>query len=184
MRYTAEHKQQTHRRIVDEAATAFRGHGVDGIGLVDIMKGVGLTHGGFYAHFKSKDALVEEAMASALDQTFERLRDQVMAVPAEQRFPTLVRSYLSRQHRDAREQGCSYAALGADLARQPAAVRQAAATRMDRMVKLIEAAQGKGEAAAQSALSTMVGALTLARIVEDPTRSDRILADARAALIG
>ncbi|MGG2362531.1 TetR/AcrR family transcriptional regulator, partial [Salmonella enterica] len=82
MRYSAEHKQQTHRRIVDEAATAFRSHGVDGIGLVDIMKGVGLTHGGFYAHFKSKDALVEEAMVSALDQTFERLRDQVMAAPA------------------------------------------------------------------------------------------------------
>ncbi len=184
MRYTAEHKQQTHSRIVDEAATAFRGHGVDGIGLVDIMKGVGLTHGGFYAHFKSKDALVEEAVAAALDQTFGRLRDQVMAEPPERRFATLVRSYLSRQHRDAREQGCSYAALGTDLARQPASVRAAAASRMERMVRLIEDVQGRGEEAAQAALSMMVGALTLSRIVEDRERSDRILADARKALIG
>ncbi len=184
MRYTAEHKQQTHRRIVDEAATAFRNHGVDGIGLVDIMKGVGLTHGGFYAHFKSKDALVEEAVSAALDQTFERLREQVMAAAPEQRFATLVRSYLSRLHRDTREQGCSYAALGTDLARQPSSVREAAAKRMDRMVRLIEETQGKGEEAAQAALSTMVGALTLARIVEDRERSDRILADARKALIG
>jgi TetR/AcrR family transcriptional repressor of nem operon len=184
MRYTAEHKQATHRRIVDEAATAFRNHGVDGIGLVDIMKGVGLTHGGFYAHFKSKDALVEEAVASALDQAFERLRDQVMAAPPEQRFATMVARYLSPRHRDARELGCAYAALGSDLARQPATVRAAAASRMDRMVRLIEEVQGKGEEAALAALSTMVGALTLSRIVEDGERSDRILADARKALIG
>lgn len=184
MRYTAEHKQQTHRRIVDEAATAFRDHGIDGIGLVDIMKGVGLTHGGFYAHFKSKDALVEEAVSSALDQTFERLQDQVMTLPPEQRYPALVRGYLSRQHRDAPEQGCCYAALGADLARQPAAVREAAARRMERLVRLVGETQGQGEGAAQAALAMMVGALTLARIVEDRERSDRILADARKALIG
>lgn len=184
MRYSAEHKQQTHQRIVDEASTAFRSHGVDGIGLVDIMKGVGLTHGGFYAHFKSKDALVEEAVSAALDQSFARLHEQVMAAAPEQRFATLVRSYLSRQHRDAPAQGCSYAALGTDLARQPEGVRRAAAQRMDRLVGLIAETQGKGLDVAQATLATMVGALTLSRIVEDRDRSDRILADARAALIG
>src|SRR5256886_11034358 len=117
MRYSREHKQETHDRIVKKASVRLREKGAHGIGVADLMKEAGLTHGGFYAHFDSREALVIEAFNYAMDRSTERWRKMAEETPPEKRFATIVASYLSAQHRDDPGHGCPITALGPDIAR-------------------------------------------------------------------
>ena len=117
MRYSKEHKQETHARIVKRASVKLREHGAHGIGVADLMKEAGLTHGGFYAHFASREALVIEAFAYAMDRSTARWRRKAEETPADQRFATIIDSYLTPLHRDDPGNGCAVPALAAEIAR-------------------------------------------------------------------
>src|ERR1041385_7566412 len=99
MRYSKDHKQETHARIVKKASVRLREKGAHGIGVADLMKEAGLTHGGFYAHFDSRDALVVEAFAYAMDRSTERWRKLVEDMPPERRLRMIADSHLTRAHR-------------------------------------------------------------------------------------
>jgi TetR/AcrR family transcriptional regulator, transcriptional repressor for nem operon len=107
MRYSKEHKQETHARIVKKASVRLREKGAHGIGVADLMKEAGLTHGGFYAHFDSREALVIEAFAYAMDRSNERWRKVAEQTPPEKRLATIVESYLTPVHRDDPGHGCA-----------------------------------------------------------------------------
>src|SRR5215470_16137979 len=117
MRYSKEHKFQTHARIVKRAAVKLREKGAHGIGVADLMKEAGLTHGGFYAHFDSRDALVIEAVTHAMDRSTEKWRKMVSETPPEKRLAKMVENYLTAAHRDDPGHGCAVPALSADIAR-------------------------------------------------------------------
>lgn len=187
MRYDAEHKQKTRAKVLEVAAKAIRQDGPDRIGVAGVMAEAGLTHGGFYAHFKSKDELV----AAAIEQMFEEARARV-AHEMEGRAPAAGLSayidfYLSKKHRDARSFGCPMAALSSDLPRLPEETRAlfaAGARRMSDALAEKFTAMGYAEpnALARSTVSELVGALSLARVETDAKRSDAILADSRLSL--
>lgn len=161
-------KAETHGRIVAHAARRLRERGLEGIGVADLMKEAGLTVGGFYKHFPSREHLVAEAVTS----TFGQFR----ATPTAS-FNDLVARYLDPAHRDTPGEGCAFAALAADLARAPEMTRQPAgneiAGNIDRLDTLLG---GEAREAAILAYSALVGAVSLARIVPDPALSDEILA--------
>ena len=184
MRVTREQAQANREKILEAAGTLFRERGYDGIGVADIMKRVGLTHGGFYGHFASKDDLAAEMTARVLGREgwLERLTGQ-----SDPTIGDVVRHYLSPRHRDERGRGCLLAALGSDVVRQPRSVRRAFT---EGLRKRVDALYGlmPGRSAAlrrQKALATMaglVGALMLARAVDDPKLSDEFLDAAAASL--
>ena len=177
MRASRERAAENRERIVDTAARMFRRNGFDGIGLDAIMRDAGLTHGGFYRHFKSKDDLAAEAVESALRRGADR-QSRYTALDA------LVADYLSERHRADPGAGCALASLGADMARQSEGVRSGLTahlrTRLERFTDLFlggTAANRRKRAIAT--LPGMVGALTLARAVNDPALSEEILAAGR-----
>lgn len=180
MRYSADHKERSRERILDAASRLLRTRGIEGVGLAAIMKQAGLTHGGFYAHFPSREVLVEEALILALDHTIERLRDLTEAAPPGKRLRTLIGVYLSLAHCRKPEDGCVFAALGSDLARLPPVTRARLRGRYDRLAALIaEAARDDGRPTTDGTpiLATMIGTLTLARLAEDDTAAEAILKD-------
>src|SRR5690349_7810605 len=125
MRYSREHKQETHTRIVKKASVRLRERGAHGIGVADLMKEAGLTHGGFYAHFDSREALVVEAFEYAMDRSIARWRQQSTDTPPDERLASIVNAYLSPQHRDNPGHGCAMPALGAEIAREGPKTRRA-----------------------------------------------------------
>ena len=185
MRVTREQAAANRQKILDVAGTLFRQHGFDGIGVADIMKRAGLTHGGFYGHFGSKDDLAAEITARVLGNEGFAQRLTGTANPS---FGAVVRGYLSPRHRDDPGHGCLFAALGSDMVRQPRSVRRAFTeglrVRLDALGKLLP---GRSAAARrEKALATMaglVGALMLSRAVDDPNLSDDIL-EAAATTFG
>jgi AcrR family transcriptional regulator len=188
MRYSSNHKAETRQRIIGEAARRFRKHGIEGTGLVPLMKALGLTHGGFYAHFESKDALVQASLEAAAEQTLERWQAPP-AVPApvapagNEPVRAVIDDYLSTRHRDEPGEGCPLPTLAAELGvrGQPSATADAMIEQMTALLAdcRLEAGPGDGGIVA---LAAMVGALTLARAVSDRAASDGILAAVRAAL--
>ena len=180
MRVTREKMLENREQIVATAAKLFAEKGFDSVGVDAIMEGVGLTHGGFYRHFRSKDDLAAEALTQGLAASGERL----------QRHTTLagyVESYLSPQHRDNPAAGCLIAALAADVARQGDAVRDRMTAHLpNALARLAVLTPGDDPAETRRqaimALVGMVGALVLARAVNDPALSDEILTTAREAL--
>lgn len=172
-------KDATHERIVAVAGEAIRRAGFDGVSVADIMKDAGLTHGGFYAHFPSRDAMVAEALeragADGLANLAARTEERADAT-GKSPLVALAEAYLSDRHVAAIESGCSIAALGSELPRQPAAVRKVATRRIKEMLGLVERA---GAADPEAALATLVGALVLARAVDEP----RLASALRAAAI-
>lgn len=184
MPYSKQHKQETHERILRAAGRALREAGVDGVAIGELMARAGLTHGGFYAHFPSKDALVAEACARGMAESGEQLF--AVATKAAAQSPgegvhAFVDGYLSARHRDAPATGCMLPALAADVARSPGEVRTAFTTGieayLDRLATLL--APGSSRDDALVLLSGVVGAMLLARAVDDEQLSDRILAAAR-----
>jgi TetR/AcrR family transcriptional repressor of nem operon len=185
VRVTREQAAANREKILEVAGALFRERGFDGIGVADIMKRAGLTHGGFYGHFASKDDLAAEITARVLGRSGWMERLTGTQKPS---FSDLVRQYLSPRHRDDPGLGCLFAALGSDVVRQPRSVRRAFTEglrlRVDALARL---APGRSAAARrQKSLATMaglVGALILSRAVDDPKFSDEIL-EAAATSIG
>ena len=189
MRYSREHKLETHARIVKKASVRIREKGAHGIGVADLMKDAGLTHGGFYAHFDSREALVIEAFAYAMDRSTERWRKLAETVPPEKRLATIVESYLTPLHRDDPGHGCAVPTLGAEIARESPKTRKAFAAKLEQMVDMLaeqipDVPRKAARKQALATLSTMVGALVLARIAGTGEFSDEILGAGRDAALG
>jgi TetR/AcrR family transcriptional repressor of nem operon len=188
MRYSKEHKFQTHARIVKRAAVKLREKGAHGIGVADLMREAGLTHGGFYAHFDSRDALVIEAVTHAMDRSTERWRKLSEGTPADKRLSKIVNTYLAPDHRDDPGHGCAVPALAAEMARESAKTRRAFTGRMDQMIEMLtDQYQGVPRKAARkqavAALATMMGALVMARVAGNSELSDEILKSGRDAVL-
>lgn len=199
MRYSSNHKAETRQRIIGEAARRFRKDGIEGTGLVPLMKALGLTHGGFYAHFESKDALVQASLEAAAAQTLDRWEvpscagksDAATSVtPEPARAPAggpvlreLIDHYLSAQHRDDPGGACPLPTLAAELGLrgEPSPIADRMVTTMADRLAAARLAVPAGEEGIV-ALAAMVGALTLARAVSDRALSERVLAAMRATL--
>jgi TetR/AcrR family transcriptional repressor of nem operon len=184
MRVTREQADANRERILKVAGMLFRERGYDGIGVAEIMKHAGLTHGGFYGHFASKDDLAAEITERVLsgEGWIKGLTGK-----SDPTINELVDRYLSPGHRNDPGRGCLFAALGADAARQPRSVRRAFTEgfrkRIETLRRLIPARSAAVQR--QKAIATMsglVGALILSRAVDDPQLSDEILAAAAASL--
>src|SRR5258707_10325147 len=189
MRYSREHKLETHARIVKKASVRLRERGAHGIGVADLMKDAGLTHGGFYAHFDSREALVIEAFAYAMDRGREHWRKLAEQVPPNKRLAMIVDSYLAPTHRDDPGHGCAVPTLGAEIARESPKTRKAFAAKLEQMIDMIaEQIQDVPRKAARkqaiAALTTMMGTLVLSRIAGSGEFSDEILASGREAVLG
>lgn len=187
MRYPAEHKDETRAHILAEAAKQIRAHGPNGIGVAEIMKRAGLTHGGFYAHFKSKDALVAAAIEKMFESAQLRWETETAGKNPGAGIHSYIAFYLSEDHRDARATGCPIAALSSDMPRLTAASKKAYAGGARRLTarlaaKLAELGHADSEVLAASVLAELVGALALARVEPDAERSRAILAASKRAL--
>lgn len=188
MRYSPEHKAETHARIVRKASVRLREKGAHGIGVADLMKEAGLTHGGFYAHFASRDALVIEAFGYAMDRSIENWRKRLSEMAPEKRLAAIVDFYLSAQHRDDLGHGCAVPALGAELARETPKTRKAFAAKLEAMVdmfadQMVDVPRKTARKRATAMLATMMGSVVMARIAGTGEFSDEILSAGRAAAL-
>ena len=185
MRYPPEETAAKHRRILEEAGRLFRERGFAGVSVGEIMKATGLTHGPFYNHFASKEAL----MAEALSDLSSRTQADFDRILAEQGIAAYLDLYLSRRHVDSAGAGCLMTALAADSAKEPATRGPFTAHVKGVIDRLMRALPGKrraeadARAAAMLAQAAMVGAVTLARAVDDPVLGDEILAATRQQLL-
>jgi TetR/AcrR family transcriptional repressor of nem operon len=187
MRVSREKFAETRERIIDTAARLFREKGFDGIGLGDIMKAAGLTHGGFYGHFGSKEDLEAQALSLALARSvtdWSQLIDSAAARP----LSALAGQYLCSDHRENVGEGCALAALGVDTAREGEPVRRALTAGLEPLLALLSnvmpgRSRARRRRRAIVTIAEMVGAIMLARAVNDPALSDEILA-ATAEFIG
>jgi TetR/AcrR family transcriptional regulator, transcriptional repressor for nem operon len=172
MRYRRDHKENTHRRVVEVAAARFRKQGLDGVGVATVMGDAGLTHGGFYSHFASKEALIEEVVEAGMEETFER----VVESSREGGIEAFIRFYLRPSHREHPERGCPAAALGTEIGRHSEATRNAFTRKLRRIVSHIASLLPTPNVeVAQAIFAMLVGTLQLARAVSDPALSDQLL---------
>ena len=172
-------KEVTHERIVETAARAIRRSGYGGTGVADIMKEAGLTHGGFYAHFDSREGMLAEAADRAGADTVAFLTRVAAEVPPKKALEAMISAYLSKGHVEGRESGCAVAALGSEMPRQAPEVRRAATGRIKEMIDLVarqspEWGQPGAHERALVTVATAVGALVLARAVDDRKLSDAL----------
>jgi TetR/AcrR family transcriptional repressor of nem operon len=182
MGYSKSDKAETHTRIVKVAAKRFRERGLDGIGVADVMKEAGVTVGGFYKHFGSRDELVVEALATAfkdLDVWEEHTPDMAH----------LLQNYLTEAHREAPGTGCAMGALLGDITRGSKSARALYTERVKRSLGFFSALLPASQRAdkrgrALLILSALLGALNLSRAVSDPNFSREILHRVRDELIG
>ncbi len=187
MRYSDTHKEETRKRILAVASRQVRARGPDGVSVAEVMAEAGLTHGGFYAHFKSKDALIGAAIGAAFEnrrvffQNLPKADDNAVFL---ERF---VDSYVSAIHRDRPERGCPVATLSSDIPRQGEAARAAFDAGVKGLIQTIasrlnlEAPEDR-DALAGSLVTEMAGAVALARAVSDPQLSDRLLEQSRRSV--
>jgi len=178
MRVSRAQADENRRRVVDVASELFRERGFEGIGVSDLMKAAGLTHGGFYGNFASKTDLEVEAALHSFDCTLDRLKEAISR--SNDALATIVRFYLSTAHRDALAKGCGIAALAEDAARAGPELRTTFERGIRAYLDLLEQAMPESPAAerparAMAMLSGMVGGLVLARAVDDPALSASIL---------
>jgi len=184
MRYSAQHKARTHARLLKKATEQFRNQGLRGTGIAKLMGQMGLTHGGFYAHFENKSDLVAAATAKMFDETVDHMRLAVERAPKGKELAAIVSSYLSQQHRDHPDQGCLLPVLASEISRQPQSVRRAYTQGFNEQIKRL-AAYMPGKDTEQKCekarilLSGMAGSMMMARAVSDRELSDKILAQAR-----
>lgn len=185
MKVTKAQAQANRAHVVKTASALFRERGYDGVGVADLMAAAGFTHGGFYKHFRSKTDLMAESAACGITQTAE--------MTAGMDLPTFVRSYLSKEHRNARSAGCTMAALGTDAARQPEEVRATFAAGVEDLLRALEkesptskiAAAGEGRAKSIDILAHVVGALVMSRACpDDSPLANEILTVCRDKILG
>ncbi|MEB3042968.1 TetR/AcrR family transcriptional regulator [Rhizobium mulingense] len=186
MRITKEKKQENYDRIVATASELFRERGFDGVGVAELMERAGLTHGGFYNHFRSKEELIAESTENGLSETLQRYAGHDVL--------DVMELYLAREHRDGRGQGCTAAALSCDAARQPEKTKAVFAAGIEKLVRAVEggiarhhASSAGGRAQAIAILAQAVGAIVLSRACPDdfPLADellDACLADCRDAI--
>ena len=172
-------KEASHERIVQAAARAIRRSGYDGTAVADIMKEAGLTHGAFYAHFDSREAMLAEAASQACAESVAAVAEVVSSVPAGKSMEAMLRAYLSKEHLENTEVGCPLAALGSETARQTTDVRRVTTRHIKEMVDLAarqspDWGQPVAHERALVTVATMVGALLLARAVDDSALSDSL----------
>ncbi|UTH76062.1 TetR/AcrR family transcriptional regulator [Chromobacterium sp. IIBBL 290-4] len=184
MRYPSDHKAEIAQRIVSIAALRFRAEGLAQVGIANLMADLGLTHGGFYAHFGSKEELVAAACGEALRQQNDRWRQLLAQAPAGEGLAAVTDAYLNIEHRDFPDSGCALAALAGELARQGAPVRGRIAGEVGQLTATLAQARAQDgkEGDALLDLALMVGCLALARLVNDADRSRQLLESARARL--
>jgi TetR/AcrR family transcriptional repressor of nem operon len=171
---------ETRRRIVRTAAAEFGRNGINETGLSDLMAAAGLTHGGFYRHFGSKDQLVAEACAAGMESVVETTEAAASHRPANSGLQAIAERYLSTDHRDNQSDGCPLAGLGSELARSDDSTRAAATAGFLKLVDVVARQYRRtkpdvAKARALVALSAMIGAVTMSRIVTDPKLSAAIL---------
>ena len=188
MRRTRAAAAANRARIVGEAARQFRDRGFDGIGVAELMRGVGLTHGGFYGHFADKQELMELAVRQAVAEMLDVWRARAEAAPGDP-LRAITDPYLAREHRDQPGSGCLMAALGPEVARQAPPVRQAVTECLGDVLDMLarqmpEADERTRRAAAIRTFASLVGGIVAARAVGDPALSDEILAAVREGLAG
>lgn len=186
MKVSREKYAENRDHIISAAGKLFREKGFDGIGVADIMKAAGLTHGGFYGHFGSKDKLAAEASKAALARAEAHWEKLIESAP-DRPLRALIEDYLSQRQRDDPGKSCAFAALASDAARSGGAVRSvftdALKTSSDLLARVVpETSQAVRRRRALSSMSEMVGALILARAVDDPALSDEILAASSRSL--
>lgn len=178
-RATQSRKEVTHERIVEVASRAIRRSGYDGTGVADIMKEAGLTHGGFYAHFASREALLAEAADRARAEALGWTAQVVEAAPKGQALQRMMEAYLSDQHLNSAEHGCAISALGSEMHRQAPEVRHVATRHIKDLIELVAGqvtpgAERSAQDEAMVRISAMVGTMVLARAVDDPALADAL----------
>jgi AcrR family transcriptional regulator len=180
MRYSQDHKAQTHQRIIKEASVRFRRDGIGATGLQPLMKALNLTHGGFYAHFKSKDELVEKALQAAAAELDAHC---AMLFSQERPLEAFIDSYLSEWHQTSPDQGCPLTTMSSEMGLRGQNSRTTDEV-LNARLKQVETALGSPNAGEQSLvlMSTLVGALVLARSVESAELATRILDVVRGSL--
>jgi TetR/AcrR family transcriptional regulator, transcriptional repressor for nem operon len=186
MKVSRIQEAENHERILDVATRLFRERGIDGISVADLMKAAGLTHGGFYGHFKSKEDLVAQACARAVSrmrQNWTNVIDQATGDPLE----ALAATYLTPKHRDGAGRGCPMAALGSEIARQAAPVRRAFTDELrpflDYLSRIVQgSSNGLRRQKALATYAGLVGALIVSRAVDDLGLSNEILSAVAATM--
>ncbi len=184
MRYSPEHKALNHEKILSVAARSFREHGSDSSGIGKVMKKVGLTKGGFYRHFSSKDDLVVEAVARAFDEMGRGMLEAAASAPEGQALRAIIERYLSARHANSPGMGCVLSALGPELARKPLPVRKRIEALReayrDRLLPFVPGqTQEEKLAKYQVLFPSMAGVLTSARMTLSSQKRERILREAR-----
>ena len=180
MRKSKRETEETRKRIVEMAAEVFRQHGIVTSGIADLMAAVGLTHSGFYRHFESKEQLVAEATAAALDTLLDTLASAASGTKGRNGLKAALAAYVCAEHRDNPREGCPLAALGSELARSDKSVRDVATAGLSRMVEILAAHfdQARSAEARKRAMATaaaMIGAVTMSRLLTNQKLSDSLL---------
>ena len=184
MRYSLEHKAQNHENILSVAARSFREHGGDSSGIGTVMKKVGLTKGGFYRHFESKDDLFVEAVARAFEEMGNAMLEVAKPAPEGQALRVMIEHYLSARHANSPGMGCVISALGPEFARKPLAVRRrievSRASYRERLLPFIPGATREEKVAKfQLLFSSMAGVLTAVRMTLSAEKREQMLMEAR-----
>jgi TetR/AcrR family transcriptional regulator, transcriptional repressor for nem operon len=188
MRYEREHKAKTRKRIVEDAARRFRSEGLSGASVATVMQDTGLTHGGFYKHFSSKNDLLVESIAEAFRETASWLIEVGEHAPAGSAWKAIVSAYLSLEHCDHPDKGCPLAALAPELGRSEPGVKARIRAEMvnykDQLARFMPGRRiADRERAFFVIFSTMIGAVALARMMSDTATRQRILDTARDLLL-
>jgi TetR/AcrR family transcriptional repressor of nem operon len=174
-RMSADEKQKSHERILKAASQLFRERGIETTSVADVMKAAGLTHGGFYRHFASKEALVAAAFSHAVDEVLS----EVEAAPAGPEHGAArdqyVARYLSAEHVADRGQGCPLAAMGAEIARLDGAAEAEASDAVVRMARLLAADERGATDKGVATMALLLGTITLARLAKNQELADRVL---------
>ncbi len=187
MRYDTEHKQRTHQKLIKEASAAIRLHGPDNISVATLMAKVGLTHGGFYAHFKSKDDLVAETITYMLEERIKAFEKSFEGADLSEALASYIDSYLSPMHRDARDKGCAVTALNGDVARMSNDTKARFELGIQRTINILSDVLSKLHKAdpkelASSVLTEMVGALAVSRTLLNSELSAWVLNNTRSSV--
>ena len=179
MRYAKGHREETRARIVETASRLFQEKGVDRVGVDEIMRECGLTHGGFYVHFRNKEQLIAEACALAVDERAEEWKEKLRGLPPEEAFAAFLDGYIEC----AGSGDCPFASLGADVARHGKAVRRAYTQKVEELIQFMTDELACGREEAILAIVAVSGALSVANASSDPAFSKEILETTRRNLV-
>jgi len=188
MRYRPEHKAETHQKIVKDASRRVRAEGLNGAAVAAVMRDTGLTHGGFYKHFESKDDLLLESLREGFREIIGNLIHIAKQSPPETAWKAIVKTYLSLEYCDNAERGCPLTALAPELARVDKKMRAQVVAELvnykDRMIPFMPGRRtADKERAFFSIFSTMIGAVSIARMLPEPAMREYVLASARDFLL-